>query len=117
MTSLEKSSFRQRPHSFTMPTKQIKISRAFRATTPNPENVARCEKFFTDNGYFDRDMILNQNGFLIDGYIAYLTARKRGLESLPVIQINIEVCEREPVPVTIQLSWKERLLGKTVVCL
>ena len=102
-------------HQHTVPLNSIKVNKAFRSTTPNIDKVVYCEQFYLQNGYFDRDIIINQHGYIMDGYMAYLVAKAQGLEKIKVIQIVPKLQKPDPVPVTIKLNWRERLSGKLTV--
>ena len=112
---MENLIIKQRPHSYNEYVSKIRISKSFRATTPNIDKTVYANTFYEQFGYFDQPIILNQNGYLIDGYIRYLVAKAHKLEKVPVIRIDVKVEEREPLPVTIRLSLKERLFGKLVL--
>jgi len=101
-------------HQHTVQLKSIKVNKAFRATTPSTDKVVYCEQFYLKNGFFDRDIIINQNGYIMDGYIAYLVAKAHNVEKIKVIQIVPKLIESKPFTVTavVRLTLKERLLGK-----
>lgn len=107
---------KQIPHKRKMLISEIKIPKSFLASTPSTDKFIYCNDFYEKNGFLDRDIILNQNGYLIDGYIAYLVAKSKGVEKVAVLQINIKVKydQSKVIPIKIKLSLKERLSGKTI---
>lgn len=64
----------------TMKLSEIKISNAFAATTPNIEKVNTCRNYWEENHKQDRDIVVNKNNVLIDGYIQYLVLKENGIE-------------------------------------
>lgn len=64
----------------TMKLSEIKISNAFAVTTPNIEKVNTCRNYWEENHKQDRDIVVNKNNVLIDGYIQYLVLKENGIE-------------------------------------
>lgn len=52
---------------------KIKISKAFTNTTPSEEKMCECRKFWRYEGKQDRPIVVNDKGYLVDGYVMYLT--------------------------------------------
>ena len=49
------------------------------------------EMYYVQNGYFQRPIIVDKNGFLLDGFYTVLFAKLYGISSLPTIQLeNVE---------------------------
>ena len=59
----------------TMPTDEIKIMSAFSQSMPKLSKLKACMDFYRVNGYFDRQIIIDSDKYLHDGYCAYLTAK------------------------------------------
>jgi|GEM_PF-2980838 len=96
----------------------IKVPKSFLATTPDPNKVAFAKAFYETHGFLDQPIIINHKGVLFDGYIRYLIALEHNLEPVSVIQVNAKIKgDVTRVPVTIHLSLKERLCGRTTVML
>lgn len=51
----------------------IKIKEKFANTTPSEEKMCECREFWRYEGKQDRPIVLDSNGYLIDGYVMYLT--------------------------------------------
>lgn len=66
----------------------IKIKDNFKATTPSERKLQECRKYFNEHGTIDRDIIVNNNGYLLDGYIGYLVLKENGVDDVEVILIN-----------------------------
>ena len=52
----------------------------------------KIAKYFETYHHFQKPIIIDKNGFVLDGFLAVMYARNVGLEKLPVIQLeNVEV--------------------------
>ena len=100
----------------TMSLSEIKVPKSFLRTTPDPNKVAFVRAFYETHGFLDQPILLNNNGYLFDGYTRYLVALEHNLEPVSVVQIKAKF-KTTKIPVTIFLSLKERLLGKVTVML
>ena len=83
-------------HSKTYPVNSIRIPKAFALTTPSEAKIEQCLSFYIENGYFDREIILNNNGFLVDGYIKYLVVKAAEVEKIKVLQVHTEITYPAP---------------------
>lgn len=52
---------------------KIKIKEYFKETLPKEEKMRECREFWRYEGRQDRPIVLDSKGFLIDGYVMYLT--------------------------------------------
>lgn len=52
---------------------EIKIKESFANTTPDEEKMNECREFWRLEGKQDRPIVLNSKGYLVDGYVMYLT--------------------------------------------
>ena len=59
---------------------EIKISNAFASTTPREDKVKVCRNYWEENHEQDRDIVVNKNNVLIDGYIQYLVLKENSVE-------------------------------------
>ncbi|MEG1564203.1 MAG: hypothetical protein RR365_10825 [Bacteroides sp.] len=66
---------------------RIKISKAFRDSIPSSEKISKCYSYYSNFGNFDRDIILDEDRLLIDGYVAYLVAKMLGIKFVKVLRI------------------------------
>lgn len=55
----------------------IKIFTKFAKSIPSEEKIQECKLYWKTYGCQDRDIILNQKGYLIDGYIQYLVLQEQ----------------------------------------
>lgn len=96
---------------------EIKVPQSYRESTPNMAKRTEVESHYLSYGILDQPIILNSNGYIMDGYIRYLVAKAHDIEIVPVIVIKAKIHETKsaPVNVTIKLSWRERLRGKLTV--
>ena len=56
----------------------IKISDGFAASTPTESKMEECKQFYETHGTLDRWIVINNNNYLIDGYIGYLVLKNAG---------------------------------------
>lgn len=61
-------------------------------------DVTKCQKYqevkryYFKYGYFQRPIILDRRGYLLDGFYTVIFAKKHNIEKLPIIQLeNVEV--------------------------
>lgn len=69
--------------------KDIKISAEFQRCPPASEKISRCYDFYKKYGILNRDLILDNNFTLIDGYVGYLVLKMFGIESLGVLVVDV----------------------------
>lgn len=67
---------------------EIKISNAFASTTPREDKVKVCRNYWEENHEQDRDIVVNKNNVLIDGYIQYLVLKENGIEEVFVKKLG-----------------------------
>lgn len=53
----------------------IIIQPAFANTSPKTSKMKKCKTFY-DKGILDRDIVINQNNTLVDGYVLYLVMKE-----------------------------------------
>lgn len=63
-------------------TDKVKITSAFLNTVPSPEKIANREAEYKLFGKFLTKVEFSRSGYLIDGYTAYLAAKKLGVKEL-----------------------------------
>lgn len=64
--------------------KNIIISESFAKSSPAKWKLAQCRTYYETNGEFDREIVLNGKNMLVDGYVAYLIAKEKGLSEVPI---------------------------------
>ena len=72
----------------TMPTEEIKITSAFSRSMPKLSKLKACMDFYRANGYFDRQIIIDESKYLHDGYCAYLTAKLLDVKTVRVLMVS-----------------------------
>ena len=111
---MEKVKVFTRVKSRTVLLKDIRIRKGFKLSNPDEDKQALCFTRYIDNGYFDRSIILDDNFFLKDGYIAYLVAKAVGLEKVEVSQIKTVIVlpeVEEVTPEPIKLTFWQRVFA------
>lgn len=66
----------------------IKISDQFLHTTPSPEKMERFEKYWLMTNHQDKPIVVNKNGYLVDGYIRYLIMKRNGATQVRIVRKN-----------------------------
>ena len=60
----------------------IMIPNDFKRTTPRAEKMKICSDHYSERGIIDRPLVIEpEYGFLIDGYVGYLVAKKFGCKN------------------------------------
>ena len=67
-----------------MQVNDIKIYPCYEEHPPKPEKMEHKARYFEHTGHFQSDIILDMDGYLIDGYTSYLLARRQGMRRVPV---------------------------------
>lgn len=62
----------------------IKVSNSFKKAKPNPFKIKECLEFYQDNGFWNKELYVDKNGYITDGYVKYIVAQMLGLEEIPV---------------------------------
>ena len=66
----------------------IKIPRKFSASNPNEDKLAACRRFYRINHRLNRDIVVDENMELKDGYIGYLILKENHVSTVAVRQKN-----------------------------
>lgn len=66
----------------------IKIQENFKAATSSDKKLQECREYFKKHGTIDRKIVVNKNGYLLDGYIGYLVLMENGVEDVEVVSTN-----------------------------
>lgn len=75
---------------------EIKIPSKY--SKPNSEKLEKCRKYYRNHGQLDRDIIVDDEGFIRDGYVGYLVLKEFGIKE------TIVVCNSSMKP----QSYKEK---------
>ena len=62
----------------------IKITKYFKQKPPNPEKIKTCYAFYRYHKRLDRDLVVDANKCLVDGYVGYLVAKMFGIRNVYV---------------------------------
>lgn len=73
---------------FIVPYKNVIVLNAFKESNPSATKVLDCMKHFQETGKIDRDIIVNENLILRDGYVGYLVAGHNAMEKIKVVAEN-----------------------------
>lgn len=63
----------------------LKVLSKFKTVNPSPDKVITCLTNYQKDGKLDRDIVVNCNNQIKDGYVAFLVANYLGLNELNVI--------------------------------
>lgn len=73
---------------FTVPLKNIWTTGAFTCSNPSPMKIMTCMKHFQEKGSIDRDLVVDKNMCLTDGYVGLLVLRNENVEKTKVTAPN-----------------------------
>lgn len=68
---------------------EIKINEEFSSTKPSNIKVQECRKFWAKNHKQDRYLVVNKDGYLIDGYIQYLILKENKVDEAEIQISNV----------------------------
>lgn len=63
----------------------IKISDQFLDSHPSSEKMERFEKYWLLTNHQDKPIVLDKNGYLVDGYIRYLIMKRNGAKTVQTV--------------------------------
>ena len=66
----------------------IKIQDDFKISIPSNRKLQKCREYFKKYGTIDREIVVNKNDYLVDGYIGYLVLLENGIEDVEVVSTN-----------------------------
>lgn len=58
----------------------IKVPKSFAATTPKEEKMSVCRNFWNNNHKQIKDIVVNKDNILVDGYVQYLVLKENNIE-------------------------------------
>ena len=73
---------------FTVSVKNIWTTGAFTCSNPSPIKIMTCMKHFQEKGSIDRDLVVDKNMCLTDGYVGLLVLRNENVEKTKVTAPN-----------------------------
>ena len=66
----------------------IKIPKSFASTIPKKEKMSVCRDFWNNNHKQIKDIVVNKDNILVDGYVQYLVLKENCVENADVVKIN-----------------------------
>ena len=70
----------------TMKLSDIKITEAFESTHPSPDKIRKKKEQWLKTGRQRKYIVVNKDGYLVDGYITYLIMKELGVEEAKIIK-------------------------------
>ena len=70
--------------------KDIKIKQKFKIKKKNNHKMKCKINYYRNTGCLESDIVLDEDGYLIDGYTSYLIAEADGIKKLDVIKKKLE---------------------------
>lgn len=70
---------------------EIRIKGSFKNSVPNDYKLAQCREYWNQHGFYLHDIIVNDKGYLVDGYIQYLVLKESGVEDAVVKDFDKKV--------------------------
>lgn len=74
---------------------KINIPTNFRRDLPNRVKISARYSFYKKTGGFDREILIDENNNLIDGYTTYLICKMVGIEKVRVLRIKVKFTAKE----------------------
>jgi hypothetical protein len=69
---------------------RIVVPTMFKSRIPDPEKIAARVKAYKTIGAFDREIIVDEEYTLVDGYTTYLVCKMLGIKKTRVLRIKID---------------------------
>ena len=95
------------------PIKEIIISEDFKNTPPTERKMQYKREHLKNTGVLKKNIIINDENILIDGYTTYLLAMENGVDYVSVIRGYVEIVEAVHKKGGKAYSWKvpDSLIG------
>lgn len=84
----------------------IKIYPCFVAHSPKVEKMEQKEQYFAETGLLQSQVILDRNGYLINGFTSYLLAKGHGIQIVPVKYGRRQIVKASHKPGGKPYSWE-----------
>lgn len=81
-----------------IPLQNINIPDSFSQSLPSSDKISRQYKSYKKTGGFNREILVDADNNLIDGYTVYLVCKMLGIENVDVLQIKVKEKIKEPSP-------------------
>ena len=66
----------------------IKVPKSFASTTPKEEKMSVCRDFWNNNHTQIKNIVVNKDNILVDGYVQYLVLKENGVGEADVIKLE-----------------------------
>lgn len=70
---------------------KIKIPSNFATTLPSAKKITERYRCYQKTGIFDREILVDENYNLIDGYSTYLVCKMLGLNNVRVLRLQVKL--------------------------
>ena len=84
----------------------IKIYPCFESHSPKAEKMEQKEQYFAETGLLQSQVILDRNGYLINGFTSYLLAKRHGIQIVPVRCGKRQIVRASHKPGGKMYSWE-----------
>ena len=74
---------------------KINIPANFKRDLPNKGKISARYSFYKKTGGFDREILIDENNNLIDGYTTYLICKMVGIEKVRALRIKVNFCTNQ----------------------
>ena len=72
----------------------IKIKRSFENSVPNDYKIVQCREYWKQHHQYLHNIVVNNNNYLVDGYIQYLVLKENSKEDVTVKDFDKKVRKR-----------------------
>ena len=66
----------------------IKVPKSFASTTPKEEKMNICREFWNNNHNQIKNIVVNKDNILVDGYVQYLVLKENNVENADVVKLD-----------------------------
>ena len=66
----------------------IKVPKSFAITIPKAEKMSVCRDFWNNNHKQIKDIVVNKDNILVDGYVQYLILKENNVENADVVKLG-----------------------------
>lgn len=87
-------------------TNEVKIYPCFWSHSPKAEKMEQKEQYFAETGLLQSQIILDGNGYLINGFTSYLLAKEHGIQIVPVRYGKRQIVKASHKPGGKLYSWE-----------
>ena len=66
----------------------VKVLKSFASTTPKEEKMSVCRDFWNNNYKQIKNIVVNNDNVLVDGYVQYLVLKENSVENADVLKLG-----------------------------